>query len=76
VSLPITLADVEAAAARIAGRVHRTPVVGSRLLDGALGCRVALKCEHLQRAGAFKARGATNALLALDPAVRARGCWR
>ncbi|HEX9344256.1 MAG TPA: threonine/serine dehydratase [Actinomycetota bacterium] len=67
------LAEVEAAAARIAGRVHRTPVFHSRLLDRELGCQVLLKGEHLQRIGAFKARGAFNALLALDPAVRARG---
>jgi threo-3-hydroxy-L-aspartate ammonia-lyase len=67
------LAEVEGAARRIAGRVHRTPVLGSRLLDRELGCRLFLKAEHLQRAGAFKARGAFSALLALDPATRARG---
>jgi threo-3-hydroxy-L-aspartate ammonia-lyase len=67
------LAEVQAAAARIAGRVHRTPVLGSRLLDAALGCEVVAKAEHLQRVGAFKARGAFNALLSLDPATRARG---
>ena len=67
------LAEVERAAARIAGRVHRTPVLGSRLLDQEVGCRVLLKAEHLQRGGAFKARGAFNALLALDAATRARG---
>jgi len=67
------VADVEEAAARIAGRVHRTPVLTSRLLDRELGCRVALKAEHLQRVGAFKARGAFNALLALDPGRRAAG---
>jgi threo-3-hydroxy-L-aspartate ammonia-lyase len=67
------LPEVEAAAARIAGRVHRTPVVRSRLLDAELGCQVLAKAEHLQRTGSFKARGATSAVLALDPAVRARG---
>jgi threonine dehydratase len=67
------LAEVEAAAARIAGRVHRTPVLTSRLLDRELGCQVVAKAEHLQRVGAFKARGAFNALLALDEATRARG---
>jgi len=71
--LAVGLADVEAAAARIAGRVHRTPVLTSRLLDLALDCRVFLKAEHLQRVGAFKARGATNAVWALDPGTRARG---
>jgi len=67
------LAEVEVAAARIAGRVHRTPVFHSRLLDRELGAKLLLKGEHLQRIGAFKARGAFSALLALDPAVRARG---
>jgi threonine dehydratase len=67
------IAEVEAAAARIAGRVHRTPVLRSRLLDRELGCELALKSEHLQRAGAFKARGAFNAMLSLSPATRARG---
>jgi threonine dehydratase len=67
------LADVERAAARISGHVHRTPVISSRLLDAELGATVLLKGEHLQRIGAFKARGAFNALLALDPPVRARG---
>ena len=70
---PFGLADVEKAAARIAGHIHRTPVVGSRLLDQELGCRLAMKAEHLQRVGAFKARGAFNALLALDPSTRANG---
>ena len=69
----LALADVERAAARIAGRVHRTPVVTSRLLDRELGCQVVAKAEHLQRVGAFKARGAFNALLALDPDRRAAG---
>ncbi|HZD38417.1 MAG TPA: pyridoxal-phosphate dependent enzyme, partial [Actinomycetes bacterium] len=67
------LAEIEAAAKRISGRVHRTPVLTSRLLDRELGCKVLAKAEHLQRAGAFKARGAFNALLALDQATRARG---
>jgi threonine dehydratase len=48
-------------------------VLTSRLLDRELGCRVVAKAEHLQRIGAFKARGAFNALLALDEARRARG---
>jgi threo-3-hydroxy-L-aspartate ammonia-lyase len=67
------LADVQAAAARIAGRVHRSPVLRSRKLDEELRCQVLAKAEHLQRAGAFKARGAFNALLSLDPATRERG---
>jgi threo-3-hydroxy-L-aspartate ammonia-lyase len=72
-SSPFSVVDVERAAARIAGRVHRTPVISSRLLDQELGCRVVAKAEHLQRVGAFKARGAFNALLALDPARRQAG---
>jgi len=67
------LADIQAAAARIVGRVHHTPVLRSRKLDAELGCEVLAKAEHLQRAGAFKARGAFNALLSLDPATRRRG---
>lgn len=55
--------DVEAAAARIRSCVHRTPVLTSRNLDALAGAELALKAEHLQRAGSFKARGAFNALL-------------
>jgi threonine dehydratase len=67
------LSDVEAAAARVAGRVHRTPLLRSRLLDAELGCQVLAKAEHLQRTGSFKARGATSAVRALEEEVRARG---
>jgi threonine dehydratase len=69
----ITPDDVTAASARIAGRVHRTPVVRSRLLDEACGRELFLKCENLQRAGSFKIRGATNRLLALSADERRRG---
>jgi threonine dehydratase len=72
-SAPFSVLDVERAASRIAGHVHRTPLVTSRRLDRELGCQVIAKAEHLQRVGAFKARGAFNALLALDPARRAAG---
>ena len=58
----ITRADVEAAARRIEGAAHRTPAVTSRTLDAATGARVHLKAENLQRIGAFKFRGAYNAL--------------
>jgi threonine dehydratase len=71
--MTVALPDVEAAAARIAGRVHRTPVLRSRLLDAEAGLEVQAKAEHLQRAGSFKVRGATSAVRALDPAVLARG---
>uniref|UniRef100_UPI001954172B pyridoxal-phosphate dependent enzyme n=3 Tax=Pseudomonadota TaxID=1224 RepID=UPI001954172B len=61
-SLPVTFADIEAAAARIAPFVHRTPVLTSHRLNAILGCEVFFKCENLQRIGAFKARGAHNAV--------------
>lgn len=68
-----TYADVEAAAEVIAGRAHRTPVLRSRRLDALAGCEVHLKAEHLQRVGAFKFRGALNALSAFDASQRQRG---
>lgn len=68
-----TFEDVRAAADRIAPHVHRTPVLHSRLLDELIGRRVHLKAEHLQRCGAFKARGATNAVLALPEDAARRG---
>jgi threo-3-hydroxy-L-aspartate ammonia-lyase len=66
-------ADIEAAAARLAGMVHRTPVLRSRTLDARLGAEIRLKCESFQRAGAFKFRGACNALSLLTAEQRARG---
>src|SRR6266851_2428845 len=69
----LTLEQVKEAARRLNGRVHRTPVLTSRSLDEATGYAVFLKCENLQRAGAFKIRGALNKLLSLGPADRARG---
>jgi threonine dehydratase len=69
----LTMAEVEAAARRLGGRIHRTPVITSRSLDEATGHAVFLKCENLQRAGAFKIRGALNKLLGLSEAERARG---
>lgn len=69
----ITLEDVRAAASRIDGVVHRTPVITSRSLDGATGLSVFCKAENLQRAGSFKLRGAYNRISSLDPDIRARG---
>jgi threonine dehydratase len=69
----ITIDDVRAAARRIEGVAHRTPVLRSRSLDEATGARVLLKAENLQRVGAFKFRGAYNAVAALPAAERARG---
>ena len=68
-----TFDDVLAAAARLEGHAHRTPVMTSRTIDDELGAQVYFKCENFQRMGAFKFRGAFNALASLDPAVRARG---
>ena len=69
----ITLADVEAARVRIAPYVRRTPVLTSDLLDETAGAKLFFKCENLQHIGAFKARGATNAVLSLSEEAAARG---
>jgi len=69
----ISLDDVQAAARQIAGAAHRTPVLTSRALDQAIGATVFLKAENLQRVGAFKFRGAYNAVASLSDAERARG---
>ncbi|GEL17591.1 threo-3-hydroxy-L-aspartate ammonia-lyase [Pseudonocardia asaccharolytica] len=68
-----TFADVEAAARTLAGIAHRTPVATSATLDRRTGARLFLKCENLQRAGAFKFRGAFTALSRLDPQQRRAG---
>ena len=69
----IQLEDVRAAAARLEGVAIRTPVLRSTTLDTWTGGELLLKAEHLQRMGAFKFRGAYNAVSALDDAARARG---
>jgi len=71
-SLP-TFADVESAARQIAGVAHKTPVATSRTVDAKTGATVFFKCENLQRGGAFKFRGAYNALSRLDADARRRG---
>ena len=68
-----TYDDVLAAAARLQGQAHRTPVMTSRFLDAELGAQVFFKCENLQRMGAFKFRGAFNALSKFTPAQRKAG---
>jgi threonine dehydratase len=65
--------DVLAAAERIAGIAHRTPVIHSETLDRRVGASVFLKCENLQRMGAFKFRGAYNALSRIPEGERGRG---
>jgi threonine dehydratase len=69
----VTFDDVRAAAARIAGHVHRTPVFTSRTADAITGARVFFKAETFQRVGAFKARGAFSRLTLLGAAERSRG---
>lgn len=70
---PVTLDDVRSAAARVEGVAHRTPVLRSRTLDALVGAEIHLKCENLQRVGAFKFRGAYNAASRLAPEQLARG---
>jgi threonine dehydratase len=65
--------DIEQAAARIAGVAHRTPVLTSRQADAISGAQLFFKCENFQRMGAFKFRGAYNALSTFTPAQRAAG---
>src|SRR5947208_1801955 len=72
VTLP-TYADVDDAAHQIAGVANYTPVVTSRTVDARTGAHVFFKCENLQRGGAFKFRGAYNALSRLSPDERRRG---
>jgi len=73
---PVTIADIRAAADRLRGASHRTPTVRSRTLDALVGAKVECKCENFQRVGAFKFRGAYNALAKLkdsEPAAASRG---
>jgi threonine dehydratase len=69
----VTYADVEAAARRLEGVAHRTPVATSRQFDAMVGCSAFFKCENLQRMGAFKFRGAYNALSKLEGERRRAG---
>ncbi len=72
-TLGITATDIAAAAARLAGVAHRTPVMTSHTADELTGARLFFKCENLQRMGAFKFRGAYNALAQFTPAQRRSG---
>ena len=72
-STPPTLADIREAHARIRGKINRTPVLTSTTLDALCGARLFFKCENFQKIGAFKARGATNAVFSLSPEEAARG---
>jgi len=72
-SLAITFGDVQQAAQRLAGQAHRTPVLRSRSADERSGASLFFKCENLQRMGAFKFRGAYNALSQFTPAQKRAG---
>jgi threonine dehydratase len=69
----IDLAEIRAAAQMIAGKIQRTPLLSSSQLAGPAGVRLHLKCESFQKTGSFKARGALNKILSLNPEERARG---
>ncbi len=71
--MPTTIADIYQAAERIRPYAHRTPVLTCQSLDQQVGAQVFLKCENLQKVGAFKFRGACNAVLSLSPEEAARG---
>jgi threonine dehydratase len=71
--LPVTLADIEAAAGRIEGNVVRTPALHSLTLSRVTGAEVWVKFENLQFTAAYKERGALNKLLLMDEATRSRG---
>ena len=68
-----TLEDIRSASDRIRPYVHRTPVLKSRSIDAACGADIYFKCENFQKVGAFKARGAVNAVFSLDPGQIRRG---
>lgn len=72
-ALPVAWSDVREAARVLDGKAHRTPVLTSRTVDALTSARVFFKCENLQRMGAFKFRGAYNALHHLGPEERRRG---
>ncbi|MBM0740773.1 threo-3-hydroxy-L-aspartate ammonia-lyase [Phormidium sp. CLA17] len=71
--LAVTYTDIEAAATRLQGHAHRTPVFTSTTVDRRVGSQVFFKCENFQRTGSFKFRGAYNALAQLSPEQRQRG---
>ncbi|MBD1912182.1 MULTISPECIES: threo-3-hydroxy-L-aspartate ammonia-lyase [unclassified Leptolyngbya] len=71
--LPVSFADVAAAAERLSGVAHKTPVMTSRTVNERTRCEVFFKCENFQRTGSFKFRGAYNAIAQLTPEQRQRG---
>jgi threonine dehydratase len=71
--MPSTLDDIRSAAARVRPYIHRTPVLRNESLDQKVGAQVYLKCENMQKVGAFKFRGASNAVFSLSAEEAARG---
>src|SRR5688572_10194263 len=71
--MSLDLAAIRDAHARIRPHIHRTPVITSARLDDACDARLFFKCENFQKAGAFKSRGAVNAVLSLDEPTAQRG---
>lgn len=69
----ITIKEIQAAALRIGPHIHRTPVLTCQAIDEKARCRLFFKCENLQKVGAFKMRGATNAVFSLSDKEAARG---
>ncbi len=69
----VSIEDIRQAATRIAGRVHRTPVLTCTAIDDLAGASLFFKCENFQKVGAFKMRGATNAVLSLNDDEASRG---
>ncbi len=72
-SFAVDIADIQKAAQLLAGRAHRTPVMTCSTLDRMAGCTLFFKCEQFQKVGAFKFRGACNAVMRLDEEVASRG---
>src|SRR4051812_31819988 len=72
-AMELNFREVELAAERIAGKAHRTPVLRSSTADARTGAQLFFKCENLQRMGAFKFRGAYNAISKFTPAQREGG---
>jgi threo-3-hydroxy-L-aspartate ammonia-lyase len=71
--LPVTYADIEAAAVRLSGQANQTPVLTSRMIDDRTHSQVFFKCENFQRTGSFKFRGAYNALSQLSATQKRQG---
>lgn len=71
--MPVTITDIRAAHERIKLHIHRTPVIKSEMINRATGAEIFFKCENFQKVGAFKARGACNAVFSLSDEAAKRG---